>query len=95
MVYLALVIFLVIIAIIIAAAIRYFWGLSQPTRQPLVLPQRKPTAPSHPLRNRLIELCHGDAELADRLYLHSRRDNKSVDWTYQKAIDDLIRDRSR
>lgn len=95
MIYLALGVFLAMVATILFFAIRYFWQLLKPERrQPLVLPQRR-SIPAHPLRNRLLELCQGDAALADRLYLHASRQGRSVDWIYQKAIDDLIRDRSR
>lgn len=95
MVYLVLVIFLVTIATILFFTTRYFWQLLKPARrQPLVL-LRRGSAPSHPLRTRLLELCHGDTALADRLYLVASRPGKSVDWIYQKAIEDLIRDRSR
>jgi len=94
MIYLALGVFVVMVGIILFFTVRYFWLLLRPARrQPLVLPRRE-SAPSHPLRTRLLELCHGDTGLADRLYLHASRHGKSVDWNYQKAIDDLIRDRS-
>jgi hypothetical protein len=94
MIYLALGIFVVMVGIILFFTTRYFWLLLRPARRKaLVLPRRE-SAPSHPLRTRLLELCHGDTALADRLYLHASRHGKSVDWNYQKAIDDLIRDRN-
>lgn len=95
MVSLILIFSALLVVIIVVASIRYFWLLLRPPkRQPLVLPRRT-SIPAHPLRNRLLELCHGDSALVDRLYLSANRPGKSDEWIYQKAIDDLIRDRSR
>jgi hypothetical protein len=81
---------------VVAAALLYFWRQRKKSfRKPFIMPQRVSPPPPHPLRKKLLELCQGDKALVDRLYLSAKRSGKSTEWIYQKAIDDLIRDRSR
>jgi hypothetical protein len=45
------------------------------------------------VRRRLIELCYGDSEKARRLAYAASRRGRSEQWAWEKAVEDLIRDR--
>lgn len=57
--------------------------------------RRRDTNPvvSQEVQKRLLNLVHGDSQLAERLVNLSRRPGYSEQWAWEKAIEDLIRDR--
>ncbi len=44
-------------------------------------------------RRRLISLCYGDSDKAWRLACAAQRPGRSQQWAWEKAVEDLLRDR--
>jgi hypothetical protein len=75
--------------------------ISRPAARPRPIPVHPSSNPHldftapHPLKTRLMAMVGGHHPTADRLLTQVVRDNpgRSLDWYYDRVIQDLIRDR--